>query len=372
MILSILRSSSQEEALERVSVLNRICQHSHVSRKTVSLTLIAVGIILVISGILLLTLTITSLPSAFSIALGATVLALGTSLASFGVALRILKKPRVNNEGEVVLATELMNMKQVVEQKTEEVNRLQGEVSASQTQLAEISEALTTTRELGNNLQSRLDESSELLTQSRENLGAVEARLQTTEETLSQKEEQLARSQGELQAEQAKVAQLEAQVRDLESQLQETSANLDRAIASQQDLMERLTTDHESEITRLTRMLTTKTEELNSAHETISQIQRHLSEPGSLYVGASSSKPLRKSASTFSLNGNTGSPTERINRFTSMLNAGFSRLRRSPGAVTPTSRSSSLSDHSDQSDQRDQDSEDQEFETAEEAKEEES
>lgn len=333
MILSILRSSSQEEALERVSVLNRICQHSHVSRKTVSLTLIAVGIILVISGILLLTLTITSLPSAFSIALGATVLALGTSLASFGVALRILKKPRVNNEGEVVLATELMNMKQVVEQKTEEVNRLQGEVSASQTQLAEISEALTTTRELGNNLQSRLDESSELLTQSRENLGAVEARLQTTEETLSQKEEQLARSQGELQAE---VAQLEAQVRDLESQLQETSANLDRAIASQQDLMERLTTDHESEVTRLTRMLTTKTEELNSAHETISQIQRHLSEPGSLYVGASSPKPLRKSASTFSLNGNTGSPTERINRFTSMLNAGFSRLRRSPGAVTPT------------------------------------
>ncbi|SGA01516.1 IncA family protein [Chlamydia abortus] len=366
MIPSILRSSSHEEALQRVSVLNRICQNSHVSRKTVSLTLIAVGIILVISGILLLTLTITSLPAGFSIALGATVLALGTSLASFGVALRILKKPQANNEGEVVLATELINMKQVVEQKTEEVNRLQGEVSASQAQLAEISQELTTTKELGSDLQTRLDEFSQLLTQSRESLVAVEARLQATEESLSQKEEQLERSRGALEGEQAKAGQLEARVRELASQLQETSENLDRAIASQQDLMERLTTDHDSEITRLTRILATKTEELDAAQETIRQIQRQLSAPTPSTLLPSSPRPLRKSSSTFSLNGHSGSPTERSNRIAAL----FSKFKKSSsGAVTPTSRSASSSD---QPDPGDQDSDENDTEIAEEANEEES
>ncbi|QXE27083.1 IncA family protein [Chlamydia buteonis] len=367
MIPSILRSSSHEEALERVSVLNRICQHSHVSRKTVSLTLIAVGIILVISGILLLTLTITSLPPAFSIALGATVLALGTSLASFGVALRILKKPQ-DNEGEVVLATELMSMKQVVKQKTEEVNRLQGEVSASQTQLAEISEALTTTRELGSNLQSRLDESSQLLIQSRQNLGAVEARLQAAEETLGQTEERLERSQGALEAERAKVGHLEDTVKDLESQLHETSANFDRCIVSHQDVIERFTKDHEYEVSRLTRMLNAKTEELNSALETISQIQRQLSEPNASALSPSSLSPLRKSSSTFSLSKHAGSPTELSSRFAAMFTS-FGRLKKSsPGAVIPTSRSSSSSDDQSES-QRNQDS-DNDTEMAEEASEE--
>ncbi|MEF9497132.1 DUF308 domain-containing protein [Chlamydia sp. 04-14] len=352
----ISRSSSHEEAIEKVSVLKRVCQDSHVSRKVVSLTLIAVGIILFISGILLLTLTIASLPSAFSIALGATVLALGTSLISFGIAMRILRKPSGSHQEEDVLASEIMRVKGLVEQKTEEATRLQTELGESQRQLGEVSGELETEKQTVADLQSRLQESEEGLTQAREENTALQTRLQEAETTIQQKEEQIQGLQTELTSQRDKVQQLETRIAELTADIQEKasrianlSSDLDRVLTNQQVMIERLTADFDTETTKLNRQLLEKTAQLDAARSTIDQIQQRLTR----VEQAPSPTLVRRSGSSLSLNGSDGSPTVRSRLNNWWENRKLSKSGSSSGIVT--SEGASSNDRSSDGNQQDND-----------------
>ncbi|WP_375793411.1 incA family protein [Chlamydia sp. 12-01] len=320
MAFPITRSPSHEEAIEKVSVLKRVCQDSHVSRKVVSLALIAVGIILFISGILLLTLTITGLSSTFSIALGATVLTLGTSLISFGIAIRILRKPPSDHQ-EDILASEMITVKKLVEQKTQETSQLQGEVShlqaeinESQKHLTEVSEELDAEKLVVADLRSRLQQSEDELTQVKDENTVLQTRLQEAETTIGEKEEHIQELQSKLTAEKLKVQQLEDRVKELVIDVDEkskyinlTEADLSTALTNQENLITKLTNDFETEVSRLQRLLFEKTVELDAAKSTFEKIQQRLD--GTSQTPFSS--PMRKSTSTISLNKGDQSPSLR-------------------------------------------------------------
>ncbi|SYX08996.1 IncA protein [Chlamydia poikilotherma] len=348
----ISRSSSHEEAIEKVSVLKRVCQNSHISRKIVSITLIAVGVILVISGILLLTLTIASLPSAFSIALGATVLALGTSLISFGIAMRILKKPYSPHEEEDVLASEIIRTRGVVEQKIAEISRLQTELDESQRQLAEVSGELEIEKQTGVDLQLRLQHAEEGLRRANEENTLPQTRLQEAETTIQQQEQQIQVLQVELANEKVKVQQLEDRIRDLVADTQKKAArianlneDLSRVVANQHSMIERLNCDFDTEIARSRRLLLEKTAELDAAKSTIDQIQQQLNRAEQMLAPT----PVRRGSSNLSLNAAGSSPTVR-----SRLNSWWEKkkTKNSSSSEAVTSESSSSTDHS--SDERNQ------------------
>ncbi|AAP05257.1 DUF308 domain-containing protein [Chlamydia caviae] len=352
MISPISRSSSQEEAIEKVSALKRVCQDAHISRKVVSITLIAVGIILVISGILLLTLTIASLPSAFSIALGATVLALGAGLIAFGIAMRILKKPAPSHQEEDVLASEIIRISSLVEQKTGEATRLQEELGESQRQILAISKELETEKRGAADLQLRLQEAEQGLTQAREENRALQARPQESEAAIQRKEERIQELQAALTSEKEKAQQLDDKVKDLVSDAQKTSVqiatlsdDLARAVANQEGLISRLTDDFEKEVGRLNGQLAAKTKELDAAELVIQHIQKKISEGEQ----ATPAIPMRRSSSTLSLNAGIdglSSPRSRLSAWWENRKSSRSSRSDSSSGAIPTSESSSSREQS--------------------------
>ena len=137
-------SLQQHEAVQKLSILNKVYKECQLNQSIVCITIIVIGIICILSGIVLTSLSFilvfSLLPAQLSVFLGAILIGVGSALVAFGIT-KYFSKPQ-STEQDQLLAEELLKTKLIAEEKKEEVLRLKTQLGETQVTLCNQTEDL--------------------------------------------------------------------------------------------------------------------------------------------------------------------------------------------------------------------------------------
>lgn len=218
-------SLQQHEAVQKLSILNKVYKECQLNQSVVCITIIVIGIICILSGIVLTSLSFilvfSLLPAQLSVFLGAILIGVGSALIAFGIT-KYFAKPQPTEQDQL-LAEELLKTRLIAEEKKEEVLRLK-------TQLGETQVALCNqTEDLRNQLEEAKTQCADLLAEREE----AQRMMQTSRDKVSQLQSALEQAKLESKQKATKITELEIVVSNQQVITDSIAMDLDKVVCFQ-------------------------------------------------------------------------------------------------------------------------------------------
>lgn len=220
-------SLQQHEAVQKLSILNKVYKECQLNQSIVCITIIVIGIICILSGIVLTSLSFilvfSLLPAQLSVFLGAILIGVGSALVAFGIT-KYFSKPQ-STEQDQLLAEELLKTKLIAEEKKEEVLRLKTQLGETQVTLC------NQTEDLKNQLEEARTQCANLLVEREE----AQKIVQTSQNEVSQLQNALEQAKLDSEQKAAKIGELEIMVKNQQVITEAIASDLDTVVSSQRD-----------------------------------------------------------------------------------------------------------------------------------------
>ncbi|WP_286027378.1 IncA family protein [Chlamydia gallinacea] len=220
-------SLQQHEAVQKLSILNKVYKECQLNQSIVCITIIVIGIICILSGIVLTSLSFilvfSLLPAQLSVFLGAILIGVGSALVAFGIT-KYFSKPQ-STEQDQLLAEELLKTKLIAEEKKEEVLRLKTQLGETQVTLC------NQTEDLKNQLEEARTQCANLLVEREE----AQKIVQTSQNEVSQLQNALEQAKLDSEQKAAKISELEIVVKNQQVITEAIASDLDTVVSSQRN-----------------------------------------------------------------------------------------------------------------------------------------
>lgn len=220
-------SLQQHEAVQKLSILNKVYKECQLNQSIVCITIIVIGIICILSGIVLTSLSFilvfSLLPAQLSVFLGAILIGVGSALVAFGIT-KYFSKPQ-STEQDQLLAEELLKTKLIAEEKKEEVLRLKTQLGETQVTLC------NQTEDLKNQLEEARTQYANLLVEREE----AQKIVQTSQNEVSQLQNALEQAKLDSEQKAAKIGELEIVVKNQQVITEAIASDLDTVVSSQRN-----------------------------------------------------------------------------------------------------------------------------------------
>ncbi|WP_284442325.1 IncA family protein [Chlamydia gallinacea] len=220
-------SLQQHEAVQKLSILNKVYKECQLNQSIVCITIIVIGIICILSGIVLTSLSFilvfSLLPAQLSVFLGAILIGVGSALVAFGIT-KYFSKPQ-STEQDQLLAEELLKTKLIAEEKKEEVLRLKTQLGETQVTLC------NQTEDLKNQLEEARTQCANLLVEREE----AQKIVQTSQNEVSQLQNALEQAKLDSEQKAAKIGELEIVVKNQQVITEAIASDLDTVVSSQRN-----------------------------------------------------------------------------------------------------------------------------------------
>ena len=220
-------SLQQHEAVQKLSILNKVYKECQLNQSIVCITIIVIGIICILSGIVLTSLSFilvfSLLPAQLSVFLGAILIGVGSALVAFGIT-KYFSKPQ-STEQDQLLAEELLKTKLIAEEKKEEVLRLKTQLGETQVTLC------NQTEDLKNQLEEARTQCANLLVEREE----AQKIVQTSQNEGSQLQNALEQAKLDSEQKAAKIGELEIVVKNQQVITEAIASDLDTVVSSQRN-----------------------------------------------------------------------------------------------------------------------------------------